>query len=235
MKNKIIKGLTITLLSGSMALASTPSLASSVENVNLNESNYSILVAENNTLEDGQYNVSIQTLKEKSNELSMAGQYMNEKALLEVKGQDKYMTLTLTKIEWMKDIAVMVNGSSVKYDLVKKGDSAETATIRFKVPKEKPDIKFQMNVEPMGNARVIFRVDVQNDITKISGAAKTSNAEQNNKSQSTAENSEQDTANNKDGKQDNLPQTGSPITQGSLLGIGGLALVAGTMTLKKRS
>lgn len=225
MKNRILKSLTVTLLAGSMILASTPSLASSLKESNINENDYSILVAENNALEDGKYNLSIETLKEDSDELSMAGQYMNKKALLEVEGQNMYMTLTLTKIEWMQDIEILVEGSSVKYDLVKKGDNAETATVRFKVPNENPNVGFHMNVEPMGNARVKFKVAFQNDINKISGSTNKSNDVQDNTSTSLDE--------SENVLEDTLPQTGSPITQRRVLALSGLAIVAGTLSLKK--
>ncbi len=82
-----------------------------------------------------------------------------------------------------------------------------------------------MNVVPMDNADVAFRIVLNDDIKKISG-------------ESPKQSSKKNDDNNKSSKSSNaekeLPQTGFPISNGSLLLMGGLSTLLGAGLLKKR-
>ncbi|QBD84759.1 LPXTG cell wall anchor domain-containing protein [Clostridium tetani] len=158
MKRNFLKVLIVSVLVGGMASASTQVFA---QNIGVNNSNSPIILAQNDKLKDGKYDVSVQILKENSEELSMAGQYISKNASLKVENGQTYMTLNFSKINWMKNIKISVNGAEVSYKTIPSG---ENATITFKVPDIKANIKVRMNVEPMGNVGVAFRVAIQNDI-----------------------------------------------------------------------
>lgn len=161
MKRNFLKVLIVSVLVGGMASASTQVFA---QNIGTTNSNSPIILAQNDKLKDGKYDVSVQILKENSEELSMAGQYISKNAFLKVENGQTYMTLNFSKINWMKNIKISVNGAEVSYKTIPSG---ENATITFKVPDIKANIKVRMNVEPMGNVGVAFRVAIQNDIKQL--------------------------------------------------------------------
>lgn len=222
MKNNILKICLATAIVGNIALGSNYAFAS---DINTKNSNYEqqIITAENNQLQNGQYTVNIETLKENSDELSMAGQYIDKTANVNVENGAMTLSLRITKINWMKNIEVAVDGSIVNYETVMEGDDGQVATISFPITGQNPNIVFHMNVEPMGNARVCFRVALQGDFNKVGENVTT-----------TASNTENnDSKNNTNGENKELPKTGSIINNKGLIAIGSLAAVSGIL-LKRR-
>ena len=207
-----------------------------------------VLLAENTGLQNGKYKVSVKTLKENSDGISMAGQYVDQTATLDVSNGKKYLNLGISRSDWMKNIKITVNGSSAPFKLVNKGGN--NAVVKFEIPDLKAKIKFSMNVVPMGNANVSFRVVLGDNFTKISSdnnANSTSNkseAKNQNTTKSSVPTSTKNTTNNKQettntNVQENadskdLPETGSKIPQGAVIGFGGLAAIAGAILIKKK-
>ena len=222
MKNNILKICLATAIVRNIALGSNYAFAA---DINTKNSNYEqqIITAENNQLQNGQYTVNIETLKENSDELSMAGQYIDKTANVNVENGTMTLSLRITKINWMKNIEVAVDGSIVNYETVMEGDDGKVATISFPITGQNPNIVFHMNVEPMGNARVCFRVALQGDFNKVGENVTTtaSNIENN------------DSKNNTNGENKELPKTGSMINNKGLIAIGSLAAVSGIL-LKRR-
>ena len=97
------------------------------------------------------------------------------------------------------------------------------AVLKFAIPNKKANIKFRMNVVPMGDADVAFRVVLNDNITKISGGSSNKNTQKNNSTKAGKDNSEKE-----------LPQTGFPISGSNLLVMGGLSTVLGAGLLKKK-
>lgn len=225
MKKKVLSLLIIgTLATGiSGVMTSNVFAAGNLDNA----SKSMVLLAKNDSLQDGKYSVGIKILKEKSDDLSMAGQYIGQTAKINVENGKMYLSVDVTRIDWMKNISVFLNGSSVNYDLKKASDN-KNATVKFQIPNTKPDIKFGMNVEPMGNARVAFRVVLNDNITKLAGSTVKNNNDNDNKATS----SSLAKATKSKGE---LPKTGSPISQSSLLWLGGLTTVLGGVLLKKKN
>lgn len=231
MKGKVLKNCIAIVLCSGIVFSSSSVRAMNLESCKINVLSAGVLVAKNNCLENGKYNVSMETLKEKSDDISMAGQYINKKTLLEANNGETYLTLTITRIDWMKNIKVFIDNSEVQYDVINKGKDGQVADIRFKVPNTKPNIKFNMNVVPMGNANVNFRIDLQNDITKINGEEKKENKVSKNVKEEKGLKESSSTPNNSEKE---LPQTGGLVSQKGLLTIGSLAAVVGIILRKRK-
>lgn len=111
-------------------------------------------------IKNGLYSLLIKTLKEGSDEPSMAGGYI-ENTNYEVKDGKQYLLLKLNRIDWMKNIVATVDGDTITPTIVKtiKNDKGEEkGIIKFEVNSPKSQIKLTMNVEPMGNPRVSFKI-----------------------------------------------------------------------------
>ncbi|EDS78308.1 putative npqtn cell wall surface anchor protein [Clostridium botulinum C str. Eklund] len=230
MKKNLLKVLTVGILAGGVVFSSSQAFA---ESGNVNQPiklEASSMLAKNDSLKDGTYKVSIQVLKEKEKDLSMAGQYIGQQITLEVKGGQIYATVDITRLDWMKNINIFVNGTDTKYDKTMSG--SQKGKLKFKIPSMDAKITFKMNVVPMGNARVAFRVVPQNDIKPVSGAATINDTSKKSDSRATSTTSNKETKKDKDGKE--LPQTGLPITQAELPLLGGLTSMAGVFLLKKK-
>ncbi|KGM97634.1 hypothetical protein Z956_01310 [Clostridium botulinum D str. CCUG 7971] len=199
---------------------------------------------------DGLYEINIKTLKENNNESSMAGTYLGNKARIQIKNGKKYTIVTLDRSDWMKNIDVLVNGKSVKYDVINVKSSAngeKTTTIKFEVPELNCEIKFKMNVEPMGNSRVTFRVVMQKDTLRFLQG----NEYDPNKAEEYLNNLANETQGNKDYKsglntsntskntnspelsQKKLPKTGLPFGGGLIATIGSALSGLGFTLMKK--
>ena len=226
MKNKFIKLTLAGAISTGILISSSSVLATDINNNygQVHSNKNIVLLTQKDELEDGKYSVSFQTLKEKS-ELSMAGQYVDSNGVLEVQGGNMYFTFKVLRNDWMKNIKVLVDDASVQYEHASEDKEGKVAAIKFQIPNKKPNIKIRMNVVPMDNADVAFRILLNDDIKKISG-------------ESPKENSKKNDDNNKSNKSSNaekeLPQTGLPISNGSLLLMGGLSTLLGAGLLKKR-
>ncbi|ABK61993.1 NEAT domain-containing protein [Clostridium novyi] len=131
---------------------------------------YEKVTTASNKDKDGLYEVNIKALKENNNEPSMAGTYVGDKIKVQMKNGKKYAMVTFSRSDWMNNMDVLVNNKSQKYDVVnvKTNSTGEKiSTIKFKIPNLDSEIKFKMNVEPMDNARVTFRVLMQKDSLKF--------------------------------------------------------------------
>lgn len=218
MKGKFIKlALACALTTGILVPSSKAFAMNRNALSNLNSNKSMVLLAKNDSLQDGKYNVSIETLKEKNDELSMAGQYIDSNATLDVSGGKTYVTIKVLRNDWMKNIRIFVDDSQVNYEHNQLDNEGKVSTLKFAVPNSKSNVKFRMNVVPMGNADVCFRVALKDNITKISGETSTGNTK---------------VSKDKDGKE--LPQTGFLISSGNLLLIGGVSTMVGAGLFKKR-
>ncbi|RXI43468.1 hypothetical protein DP130_13995, partial [Clostridium tetani] len=113
------------------------------------------------TVESIKKDINVVVLKEDSNEPSMAGQYINKNVVYTEKDGKKYFTLTVNKIDWMKDIKVSVDGQSVAYDQKQSGENAD---LTFEVNGENSEVLLNMNIVPIGNTKVGFRIVNSNSI-----------------------------------------------------------------------
>lgn len=238
MKNKCIKAILAGAVSAGILLSSNAVYAKDMNNSYVDINKNIVLLAKQDGLQDGKYNVGIQALKEKSEELSMAGQYVNSNAILDVHGKDMYVTIKVSRSDWMKNIRIWVNGSPVKYQQQVKDKEGQISTLKFKIPNRKSEIKFKMNIVQMGNAEVAFRIVLNDNVSKISSAVNntTFKASQqskvNNKSKENKLSKDKNDKKNTDSKE--LPQTGSPISGSNLAIIGGVSTLLGAVLIKKR-
>ncbi|EDS78637.1 leucine Rich Repeat domain protein [Clostridium botulinum C str. Eklund] len=205
---------------------------------------------ESNKDKDGLYEVNIKALKEKNNEPSMAGTYLGDKIKVQIKNGKKYATVTFNRSDWMKNIDVLVNDKSQKYDVVnvKTNNAGEKiSTIKFEIPSLESEVKFKMNVEPMGNARVTFRMLMQKDSFKfLEGNEYDPNkaeeylnnlaigSKENKNSKSSSYNSSDNNNHNQSTiAEKKLPKTGLPFGGGVVASIGGILSGLGITLMKK--
>ncbi|WP_196247217.1 NEAT domain-containing protein [Clostridium novyi] len=205
---------------------------------------------ESNKNKDGLYEVNIKALKEKSNEPSMAGTYLGDKVKVQIKNGKKYAIVTFNRSDWMKNIDVLVNDKSQKYDVVnvKTNNAGEkTSTIKLEIPSLDSEVKFKMNVEPMGNARVTFRMLMQKDSLKfLEGNEYDPNkaeeylnnlaigSKENKNSKSSSHNSSDNNNHNQSTiAEKKLPKTGLPFSGGLVASIGGILSGLGITLMKK--
>ncbi|MBW4829215.1 MAG: NEAT domain-containing protein [Clostridiaceae bacterium] len=134
------------------------------------------------SLKDGLYELEVETLKEKSDDQSMAGTYLDKKVKFDTKDGKSHITMTIYKSDWMKNINVIVDGEDTPYEIVDKKENVEVkqvpflsgddsigdiSTIKFEVSSIDSEISLQMNVKPMGDSRVTFRVVHKKDTFKL--------------------------------------------------------------------
>ncbi|WP_053955875.1 NEAT domain-containing protein [Inediibacterium massiliense] len=185
MKNKMLKICTVTFVVGALLLPSTQAFAQKAQVSKVKATQKVQKVVEKEPLKVGKYNVGVTAVKAKSNEMSMAGQYMDTQAVLEVtkdkqNKEKRYLEIKLTRSDWMENIKVNVGDKEVAYtakvlktykEKNEAGKNKADSSIRFEIPNsksgEKPNIKLGMNVIPMGNASVEFRVQLGDEITKV--------------------------------------------------------------------
>ncbi|WP_296646788.1 NEAT domain-containing protein [Romboutsia sp. 13368] len=91
---------------------------------------------------------------------TMARTYLNEVSKVEEINGQKYVTLTFTGSEFMKDHAIYVNGSKVSHTVTAK--SGDSISLRFKVSDFSDTMKVQMYVIPMGR-NIEFTVKLLQD------------------------------------------------------------------------
>ncbi|WP_035141952.1 NEAT domain-containing protein, partial [Clostridium tetani] len=127
--------------------------------------------------QNGVYRVDVKILRDKDNTPSMAGQYVKDVVDYEINDNKKYIVVTIDKSNWLKNIDVEVDGGSVKYNIIDEitnSDGEKTSKIKFEVKDLDSKIKFSMNVEPMGNAKVSFRIAPDKNSMKFTGKSSTS-------------------------------------------------------------
>ncbi|WP_282804140.1 NEAT domain-containing protein [Clostridium tetani] len=127
--------------------------------------------------QNGVYRVDVKILRDKDNTPSMAGQYVKDVVDYEINDNKKYIVVTIYKSNWLKNIDVEVDGRSVKHSIIDEitnSDGEKTSKIKFEVKDLDSKIKFSMNVEPMGNAKVSFRIAPDKNSMKFTGKSSTS-------------------------------------------------------------
>ncbi|RXI46780.1 hypothetical protein DP145_04320 [Clostridium tetani] len=127
--------------------------------------------------QNGVYRVDVKILRDKDNTPSMAGQYVKDVVDYEINDNKKYIVVTIDKSNWLKNIDVEVDGRSVKHSIIDEitnSDGEKTSKIKFEVKDLDSKIKFSMNVEPMGNAKVSFRIAPDKNSMKFTGKSSTS-------------------------------------------------------------
>ncbi|WP_052056115.1 NEAT domain-containing protein [Clostridium tetani] len=127
--------------------------------------------------QNGVYRVDVKILRDKDNTPSMAGQYVKDVVDYEINDNKKYIVVTIDKSNWLKNIDVEVDGRSVKHSIIDEitnSDGEKTSKIKFEVKDLDSKIKFSMNVEPMGNAKVSFRISPDKNSMKFTGKSSTS-------------------------------------------------------------
>ncbi|GAA0785895.1 hypothetical protein GCM10008909_15320 [Hathewaya limosa] len=112
------------------------------------------------TKSEVQKEIQVKALKENSNEPSMAGEYLEKIVKYTEKDGKKYFTVTLNRMDWMKNIAIEVGGKEVEAEKKINGNIGE---FTFEVESENTEVMMRMNVVPMGNARVAFRLAKEQD------------------------------------------------------------------------
>ncbi|QZY55866.1 NEAT domain-containing protein [Crassaminicella profunda] len=188
MKNKLLVGMSSILVAGCLVAAP---LSASAQVVKASEpvkkevvqAEKIIVKGEQEPLKVGKYKVTVYALKKYVDEMSMAGQYMDCTGIIEVIKDEKnknknkeYLSINLRRSDWMENRKVMIDGKEVEHTSTilktyeeknEVGKNKTDHTIRFEIPTVDAKISLGMNVIPMGNAAVEFRIDVQDDITKL--------------------------------------------------------------------
>lgn len=103
----------------------------------------------------GTYKCPILCMKDKMEELSMAGTYVESEATV-VKDKDgNHMTTKFLRSDWMKDIKIEIDGKEVKHEEEKL--EGNEFLVKFDVPSEESEIRVSLHVVPM-QADVAFRI-----------------------------------------------------------------------------
>ncbi|MGL5245006.1 MAG: NEAT domain-containing protein, partial [Sarcina sp.] len=146
------------------------SIANPNETINIVTEALNSTNSHSNTNKDMIKEVKIKTLKENEDIPSMAGKYL-EKASYENKDGHKYMRVVLNRSDWMNNVKAVVDGQQVQPEILNviKNESGEAKTeFRFPIKDENSKIKLKMNVKPMNNALVTFRIlPVKEEITEV--------------------------------------------------------------------
>lgn len=204
------------------------------------------------------YNLHVDILKENKNTKSIASHYITF-AQYEVINNDKYLILTINRWEWMTNVIVIVDGSPIRPTIIetyKNTNGEKTSRIKFKISSLNSKIKFNMNVEPMGDIKAIFRVVPDKHSLKLvnkenfckNAPARKVNLDVKNKKEQLAPIQEEfttitDNSNNKlslkdttkDYSKENLPRTGFPINTGILTFLGvGMSLFGIALNMLKK-
>ena len=106
------------------------------------------------------YNINFDILKENEDKPSMAGSYI-KKVTYQIKNGNHYIVVNLNRSDWMKNIKATIDGKEITPEVLNKeknSNGEETSDIKFEVKDLNSKIALGMNVKPMGNARVLFRI-----------------------------------------------------------------------------
>lgn len=136
---------------------------------------------------------------------AMARQYLKSSSKIEDINGQKYVTLTFTGSEFMKNHAIYVNGSKVSHTVTAK--SGDSISLRFKVSDFSDTIKVGMYVIPMGRD-IDFTVKL--DTTNINWKEMTSS------------------------DLETLPQTGSVVDGTMAIGVGSSLMALGTLLNRRK-
>lgn len=186
-------------------------------------------------VDNGMYEFSLTCMKDKQDELSMAGTYVEPKGTLTKDEKGNHVSVKFMRSDWMKKIQIEIDGKDVPHE-EEPGEGTEFF-VKFDVPNGEPKIRVKLYVVPM-NADVAFRIVPNYDYKKISDDT----SSQNQNPQSTSENQEssQSTNSNEENKtltesnKPKLPQTGSNINLLNILSVSGVLIGIAIITRKLR-
>ncbi|KOA75063.1 NEAT domain-containing protein [Clostridium botulinum] len=128
--------------------------------------------------------IKVKVLKDTSENPSMAGEYI-EKVQHEIVNGKHYLILSVDSIDWMSNITASIDDEvEVKTQELERsakitadGKGKEKGKIKFQIKDLNSKILMHMNVQPMGNNRVAFRVIPVNVNTGEHNKNKTNNKE----------------------------------------------------------
>ena len=173
------------------------------------------------------YTIKNEVIYDNQTGYDMVRRYLNETSKIEEIDGKKYLTLTFTGVEFMKDHKVYVNGTLIDYTVASK--TSESISIRFEIQDINDDIKVQLVVVPMGNRTVEFGVKLLEDTLELVGEFDVEG------DSIVGDTIQGDiTEGNTNGGDDTLPQTGSAFGSEILLGLGGLLAASGALLRRKR-
>ncbi|MCW6093604.1 NEAT domain-containing protein [Clostridium sporogenes] len=193
---------------------------------------------------DGLYSLKAKILKENSDDPSMSAQYVKD-INYEVKDAKKYLIVTLNRTDWMKNITATVDGKEITptvIEKIKNNNGEEISRIKFPINSLDSKIKLTMNVVPMDNSRVSFRIVPDKNSLKsikeynnIASEKDESNSENFKKEDKLVKINSLADGGKEEGKATGkvLPKTGSPINSG-LLGSLGVIISGLGLGLKKK-
>ena len=168
------------------------------------------------------YTIKNEVIYDNQTGYDMVRKYLNETSKIEEIDGKKYLTLTFTGVEFVKNHKVYVNGTLVDYTVPSK--TSESISIRFEIKDLNDDIKVQLVVVPMGNRTVEFGVKLLEDTLKLVGEFSVEG------DAIVGDTTQEDTTEG----DDTLPQTGSAFGSEMLLGLGGLLTASGALLRRKR-
>ncbi len=192
---------------------------------------------------DGLYSLKAKILKESSDDPSMSARYVKD-INYEVKDGKKYLIVTLNRTDWMKNITATVDGKEITptvIEKIKNNNGEEISRIKFPINGLDSKIKLTMNVVPMDNSRVSFRIVPDKNSLKsikeynnIASEKDESNSENFKKEDKLVKINSLADGGKEEGKATGkvLPKTGSPINSG-LLGSLGVIISGLGLGLKK--
>ena len=125
------------------------------------------------------YDIKVKILKENEDVQSMAANYI-KKVSYEIKDGKHYIIAKLNRSDWMSGIKAKVDGKEISPEILNKeknSNGEETSNIKFEVKDLSSKIVLGMNVEPMGNARVSFRIVSEEESLKLVKADEIKNSE----------------------------------------------------------
>ncbi|MDO5708330.1 MAG: NEAT domain-containing protein [Andreesenia angusta] len=205
-------------------------------------------------VDNGVYEFTHACMKDKQEELSMAGTYVEPKGTLTKDDDGNHVAIKFLRSDWMKKIQVEIDGKDVPHE----EEAAEGTEffVKFDVPNGEPKIRIKLYVVPM-DADVAFRIVSNYDYKKISddtsGAAtaeakstegdEASKAEaenleaegkKNEAKEIKTENKEAKTSNNEkaNSNEPKLPQTGSNLNYKLILSVAAVLIGMGVFVKK---
>lgn len=103
-------------------------------------------------LSDGVYTVDYELLQGDRDSVSIANDYFAKPALLKVKGDKRYMQLTVNHSEWVKELQAPTGDQFKDVDVVGEDEEANTRTVQFEVENgamEAFPMKMHVSIEEM--------------------------------------------------------------------------------------
>lgn len=199
---------TIEKISSSLTEGTTNGITSENSSTNGTTSSSNSTITESTVKKGKLYTIKNTVGHQNQTGKDMARKYLNEISKVEEIDGQKYVTLTFTGAEFMKNHVIYVNGSKVSHTVTSK--SGDSISLRFKVSSLNDTIKVGMYVTPMGR-NIEFTVKLlENTLTFVKEYEASS-----------------------DGLS-TLPQTGSAIDTTSVVGVGSSLMALGTLLNRRK-